>query len=195
MPTDFQQNLYNYITEYIALHSYSPNFNEMIAAMGISSNSKSLITRSLRALNKEGKIILKKQGRKLLIDLPQKHVQLVGRISAGNPIEAIAEPQFIDIPAMIEGENRFALQVKGTSMIDDGILDGDLIICKQSSIAKEGDIIVALIDQMNTTLKRISYKVKGMITLVPSNTELKPRAYSPDRITIQGIFIGLVRLN
>lgn len=194
MTTDFQENLYNFITEYMAHHHNSPNFCEMTDAMGISRHSKSLITRSLRALNKEGKITLKKQGRRLLIELPQKYLQLVGRISAGSPIEAISDPQSIDIPALIEGENRFALQVKGTSMIDDGILDGDLIICKQNSIANEGDIVVALIDQVSTTLKRISYKVKGMITLIPSNTELKPRAYSPDRITIQGIFIGLIRL-
>lgn len=78
-------------------------------------------------------------------------------------------------------------------MIEEGILDGDLIICKKAEQAKEGDIIVALIDEQNTTLKRISYKVKGMITLIPANPDLKPRAYSPERIRVQGVYMGLIR--
>src|SRR3990167_7662851 len=168
MMTDFQQNLYKFITEHLSAHHCSPTFHDMTSAMGISPRSKSLITRSLRALNKEGKITLKKEGRKLLISLTQKHVSLIGRISAGSPIEAIEEHQPLDIRSLLEGDNRFALQVKGTSMIEDGIFDGDLIICRQSSVAHECDIVVALIDQLSVTLKRISYKVKGMITLIPS---------------------------
>lgn len=195
MPTDFQEDLYRFISDYLSRNNRSPVFNEMTAAMGISPRSKSLITRSLRALNKEGRIQLKKEGRKLLITLPQKHLPLLGRISAGAPIEAIQEDQSIDVNELVEGANRFALQVKGDSMIGDGILDGDFIICRESRTANEGDIIVALIDQANATLKRISYKVTGMVTLIPSNPELKPRAYAPERIKIQGIYIGLIRLN
>ena len=195
MTTDFQECLYKYIADYLALHARSPGYNEITAAMGISPSSKSLITRSLRALSKAGKIILKKEGRKLLVTLSQKHLPLIGRISAGIPIEAIQEHQPIDVTELIEGQNRFALQVKGNSMIDDGILDGDFIICKESPTANEGDIVVALIDQANTTLKRISFKISGMITLIPSNVNLKPRAYASDRIQIQGIYIGLIRMN
>ena len=80
-------------------------------------------------------------------------------VERGSPIEAMEEHQPLDIRSLLEGDNRFALQVKGTSMIEDGIFDGDLIICRQSSVAHEGDIVVALIDQLNVTLKRISYKV------------------------------------
>jgi repressor LexA len=163
--------------------------------MGISPSSKSLITRSLRALGKEGKIVLKKEGRRLLISLSTKQLPLLGRISAGIPIEAIPQYQSIDINTLLQGESRFALQVKGNSMIEEGILDGDIIICRQSDTAKEGEIIVALIDQQNTTLKRISYKMNGMVTLIPANAELKPRAYVPERIHIQGIYVGLVRMN
>lgn len=195
MTTDFQTGLYKYITDYLALHACSPSYGEMTSAMGISPKSKSLITRSLRALSKQGKLNLKKEGRKLLILLPQKHLPLIGKISAGAPIEAIEDHQSIDVKELIEGQNRFALQVKGTSMIDEGILDGDFIICKKSHTANEGDIVVALIDQHTTTLKRISYKLKNMITLIPANIDLKPRAYSPERIQIQGIYIGLIRMN
>lgn len=80
-------------------------------------------------------------------------------------------------------------------MIDEGILNDDIIICKKAETAREGDIVVALIDQCNTTLKRISYKVKGMVTLIPANPDLKPHAYVPNRIQVQGIYVGLMRLN
>lgn len=194
MATEFQAKLYYFICDYMKDTGYSPTFSEMIAAMNISPRSKSLVTRSLRALNQEGKVFLKKQGRRLLISLSPKGLPLMGRISAGLPIEAIMEHQSIDIETLLQGSHQFALQVKGNSMIEDGILDGDIIICKQTASAHEGDIVVALIDQHNTTLKRISYKVKNMITLIPSNPELKPRAYSPERIQIQGIYIGLIRM-
>jgi len=195
MITSFRDNLYKFLSDYIPQYSSSPSFAEMTEAMGISPRSKSLITRSLRALEKEGKLVLIKEGRRLLISLSTKHVPLLGRISAGVPIEAISEYQFIDVNNLFQGPNRFALVVKGTSMIDEGIMDGDIIICRKADVAKEGDIIVALIDQYNTTLKRISFKIKGMITLIPANPELKPRAYAPERMCIQGIFIGCVRIS
>ncbi len=195
MGANFRENLYKFLSDYINQHESSPSFAEMTYAMGISPRSKSLITRSLRTLEKEGKVLLIKEGRRLLISLPTKHIQLLGRISAGTPIEAIADGQLLDINELFKSANRYALQVKGTSMIEEGIFDGDIIICIKADVAKEGDIVVALIDQYNTTLKRISYKMKGMITLIPANPELKPRAYPPERIQIQGIYIGLIRVS
>lgn len=195
MTTNFRESLYKFISDYLNQYDTSPSFAEITQAMGISPRSKSLITKTLRILEKEGRVVLTKKGRRLLISLRNKHMPLLGQISAGSPIEAISENQFIDVNSLFPGLDRFALQVKGTSMIDEGILDGDMIICRKTDVANEGDIVVALIDQQNTTLKRISYKVKGMITLIPANTELKPRAYLPERITIQGIYIGLVRSN
>lgn len=193
MTHNFREKLYIFISEYISQYNNSPSFAEMTAAMEISPRSKSLITRNLRILEKEGKLQLLKEGRRLLIKLSHKQVPLLGRISAGTPIEAISECQFIDVNDLFNSDDRFALLVKGTSMIDEGILDGDMIICRKSDMAKEGDIVVALIDMQNTTLKRISYKVKGMITLIPANVELKPRAYTPERIRIQGVYMGLIR--
>jgi repressor LexA len=195
MANNFREEMYIFLSEYINQYNTSPSFAEITAAMGISPRSKSLITRSLRTLEKEGKLLLVKEGRRLLIKLSNKQVPLLGRISAGIPIEAISECQLIDFNDLFPGTDRFALLVKGTSMIDEGIFDGDMIICRKSDIANEGDIVVALIDQHNTTLKRISYRVKGVVTLVPANPELKPRAYAPERIRIQGIYIGLVRTN
>lgn len=193
MATSFRDNLYQFLSEYIDQYGNSPSFTEITVAMGISQRSKSLITRSLRLLEKQGKVTLVKEGRRLIISLVNRQIPLLGRISAGVPIEAIPEWQFIDMDSFFKGVDRFALLVKGTSMIDEGILDNDIIICRKSSTAVEGDIVIALIDNHQTTLKRISYKLKNMVTLVPANPELKPRAYPPERIEIQGIYIGLIR--
>jgi len=194
MHLSFREKLYQFLSDHIHQSGTSPSFADMTAAMEISPRSKSLITRNLRALEKEGKVILNKNGRYLSISLSSKQLPLLGRISAGSPIEAIVDNQFIDVNDFFQGSDRFALEVSGNSMIDEGILDGDIIICKQKENANEGEIVVALIDQSYVTLKRISYKWQNMITLIPANTELKPRAYAPERIQIQGIYMGLMRV-
>lgn len=194
MATPFQLNLYQMITEYLKQYGASPTYAEITAALGISARSKSLITRGLRQLEKEGKLILRREGRRLLLALPNKHIQVLGKISAGSPIDALPDEQQLDIGFLLKNDDRFALKVQGTSMIEEGILDGDFIVCKKASTAREGDIVVALIDQQTTTVKSISFKINNMITLVPANKELKPRAYAPDRVLIQGIYIGLIRM-
>src|SRR5215208_1334114 len=125
----FRDQLCCFISDYIHKYGDSPSFGQMTEAMGISPRSKSLITRSLRLLEKEGKIKLSKEGRRVLIKLLSKQIPLLGRISAGVPIEAIPESQHLDMEDIFLGSDRFALQVKGTSMIDEGIFDGDIIIC------------------------------------------------------------------
>jgi repressor LexA len=195
MNANFCDKLYQFLSDYINQHGVSPLYSQITEAMGISPRSQSLITRSLRILEKKKKVVLKKEGRRLLISLTNNQIALLGRVSAGVPIEAITEYDFLDLNNVFDGSDRFALIVKGTSMIDEGIMNGDIIICRKSASAGEGEIVVALIDQHNTTLKRISYRVKGMVTLIPANSELKPRAYTPDRIQVQGIYMGLVRTN
>jgi len=188
----FRDDLYQFLIGHIKQYDTSPSYSDMTKAMGISPKSKSLITRNLRTLEKENKIILQREGRRILISLVDKQVSLLGHISTGLPIETISQYS-IDINHLFQGSNRFALQVKGTSMVDEGIRDGDIIICKKSNTAVEGDIAVVLIDHHYATLKRISYKMNGLITLIPDNPKLKPRAYLPERIYIQGIYIGLIR--
>jgi len=194
MSTLFQETLYQFVSKFLTENERSPSFGEITQALAISPRSKSLISRSLRALEREGKLILKKEGRCLSISLRTKALPLLGRISAGTPIEAISDYQAIHLHHFLQGQDHFALQVQGDSMHEENILDGDIIICKKTETAHEGDIVVALIDQYHTTLKRISYKMKNMITLVPANMALKPRAYDPARIHIQGLYIGLVRI-
>jgi repressor LexA len=201
MTTPLQHKIYLFITQYIKEYAYSPSLQEIAIGIGISPRSISLISRGVHALVKTGKLVFYKKGRRKIqlappaITSPAFILPVLGRIAAGSPIEAIQDYRAIDVGWILQGESHFVLEVKGDSMVDEGILDNDFVICKQAVKAEEGDIVVALIDQNDTTLKRFSYAVKGMVTLIPANPHLKPKAYSPHRIQIQGIFVGLLRLN
>ena len=120
-------------------------------------------------------------------------VPLLGRIAAGVPIEAIQhEVDRIVPPAGIEGRDHFALEVKGDSMIEAGILDGDIIICNPGETATSGDIVVALIDEEEATLKR--YRKKGgSIALEAANPKYETRIFGPDRVRVQGKLVALIR--
>ena len=121
-------------------------------------------------------------------------IPLLGKIAAGTPIEAISNyDNYITIPPLlISSENCYALSVDGDSMIDAGILDGDTVIINKDKEVKNGDIIVALIDKEEATLKR--FRKKGdSIALEPANNNYKTHIYGPDRITIQGVLCSLLR--
>ncbi|WP_019961841.1 transcriptional repressor LexA [Woodsholea maritima] len=121
-------------------------------------------------------------------------VPLLGRIAAGVPIEAIQhETDRLTVPAsMIRGGDHFALEVHGDSMIEAGILDGDLVIIKRGDDAINGDIVVALVDEEEATLKRIRKK-GGTIALEAANPAYETRIFGPDRVRVQGKLVGLLR--
>ena len=121
-------------------------------------------------------------------------IPLLGKIAAGTPLEAISNyDQFIEVPSSYVSSNKcFALTVEGDSMIDEGIYDGDTIIVNEQPEIKNGDIIVALIDKEEATLKK--FRKKGdSIALEPANKNYKTQIYGPDRITIQGKMSALIR--
>ena len=117
----------------------------------------------------------------------------MGSIAAGQPIEGIEIPETISVSNAFKHAD-FALRVKGDSMIDEGILDNDIVMCKKASSAVNGDIVVALIDNENVTLKRILYHAQGQVELMPANKKIKPLVLCEDRVAVQGIFMGLIRL-
>ena len=120
-------------------------------------------------------------------------VPLLGRIAAGVPIEAIQhEVDRVIPPANIEGQDHFALEVRGDSMIEAGILDGDIIICNPGETAVSGDIVVALIDEEEATLKR--FRKRGdSIALEAANPKYETRIFGPDRVRVQGKLVALMR--
>jgi repressor LexA len=121
-------------------------------------------------------------------------IPFLGKIAAGQPLEAVTDQQRMQIPAWITGDrqNCYILSVSGDSMIEEGILDGDLVIIEQTSTARNDEIVVALVDESEVTLKRIEQK-PGEVTLHPANSEMQPMHYSPDRVRIQGRLVGQLR--
>lgn len=196
MVTPTQHKIYQFIQQFMQEQGFAPSLQEIAQGIGISPRSKSLISRYVHALESEGLLKLGDKGYRN-IQLTHSHqltLPMVGRIAAGAPLEAIAQSEVLDLGALLLGKDHYVLEVKGDSMIEEGILDGDKVICKRQSTANEGDIVVALVDNLSATLKRIRYKSEEEIVLLPANSKLKPQIYAASRVQIQGIFIGLLRL-
>jgi repressor LexA len=195
MLTESQHKTLQIIRDYIIANGFAPTISEILQEMKI--KSRSLIQRNLRALETAGFITLLPNKRRNieLLEEEEAGLPLVGRIAAGQPIEAISHPEIINIPKLFLGPDRYLLEVKGDSMIGDSICDGDLVVCEYSNIAREGDIAVALIDNEAATLKRVHHnKTAGTVSLIPSNPALLPMEYQASRVTIQGLYLGLLRI-
>lgn len=120
-------------------------------------------------------------------------IPLLGRIAAGLPIEAIEDQHYLDLAAFFIGPDRYALRVTGGSMVDAGILDGDTVILRKQETARTGDIVVALIDGQEATLKRLGEVADGIVELIPENTQMQPLRYAADRVSFQGVLVGQLR--
>lgn len=124
---------------------------------------------------------------------PSVELPLLGTVAAGSPIESIAGEETIAVPGTLLGPGRhFALRVRGDSMIDDGIHDGDLVLVRAAEQARDGDMVVALV-AAEVTLKRLYRERSGMIRLQPSNPSLPPLVVPSKDVTVQGRVVGLLR--
>jgi len=199
--TKRQEEILNFIKEYIVAHGYPPTIREICKAMDVSSPA----TVHAHLNNLEAKGFIKKEDTKnraieLLVpnEFAQKdpeviEVPLLGKITAGSPIEAIERPnEFFSLPAYLIPRNKevFTLLVSGTSMINAGILDGDIVIVEKRNTARNGEIVVAMTDENEVTLKTY-YKEKGHIRLQPENDSMEPFIF--DNVIILGKAIGLYR--
>ena len=196
MLTGLEEKILQCITRYIAQNGRSPTLDEIGRLLEI--KSKGTIHRYIKSLIDKGHLqrtgrnwrgirLTGEQNRRLTI-LP-----LAGRIAAGKPIEAISEQYEINFSEMLLGPGRYVLEVQGDSMIDAGILDGDLVIVRETQTADNGDIVVALIDNNEATLKRLRKKGK-QVELIPDNQSMTPMVYLADRINIQGVVVGQARM-
>lgn len=184
-----------YIQNYIAQKEYAPTLAEIAKGIGI--RSRGVVHRYLQRLCDAQLIdIVPGKRRNILLKQPLlMQVPVLGRIAAGCPIEAIHNQETLDIAYTLLGKDRYALKVEGESMIDEGIMDGDLVICQHSESAQDGDIVVALIDSEHVTLKRFYLnRQTGVVTLRPANSKMKDLTYPASRVKIQGIMVGLLRL-
>lgn len=195
---DSERKTLQFIEQFVDEHGYSPTLIQIARGIGITSRGS--VSNYVDVLIEEGwlgKDPLKQRGLRLLKRLgsPRKWgaLPLLGNIAAGKPIEAITESEELDLPALLGEGQHYVLRVRGDSMIEEGILDGDFVICKPSDTADNGDIVVALIDGEAATLKRFYQEAGGRIKLVPANSTMAPQVYDAGSVQIQGIFKGLFR--
>ena len=214
MLTKKQHELLLYIDKRLSETGVSPSFEEMKEALDL--KSKSGVHRLISALVERGFINrLKNRARALeVIRMPDTRsapvaananvappraandvvdIPLHGRIAAGTPIEALQGTDTLPVPAALLGPGEhYALEVAGDSMVDEGILDGDFALIRRQETARDGEIVVALINEEEATLK--TFRREGqMIRLDPANRQYDPQRYRPDQVQIQGRLAGLLR--
>ena len=218
MLTGKQHQLLSYLIKYQAQKDITPSFDEMRVAIGLA--SKSGIHRLVSALEERGYIrklpnraraieILRHPGSGSEADKASSNVivadftpaqasvvqlPLLGRIAAGTPIEALSDPSsYMDVPAgLVASGEHFALEIVGDSMVEAGIHDGDTVIIRRSDTATSGEIVVALIEDSEATLKTFRREA-GRVALEPANSAYETRYFSTDKVRIQGRLTGLIR--
>ena len=195
--TDKQREVLNFIQSYVSVNEVAPKLQEIAEGIGIS--SRGVAHRYVQALMDAGFLETnsgKHRGIRLLQSEPERSataLPLLGKIAAGKPIEAIAGQDEIDLNGFF-GANNYAIRVQGESMIEAGIMDGDIVVIEFRENANDGDIVVALIDEEEATLKRFKRSQQGKyIKLIPENSEMEPMVYEAERVRIQGILIGQLR--
>jgi len=195
--TKRQSQIMKFIVERIRDDGYAPSYREIGENLGVSSTAT--IHEHIKNLEEKG--LLQRDWRSarsiqvapaVMRETRGVSLQLAGLITAGEPIEAIEEQEQIDVPARLVADpaNTYVLRVKGNSMIEDGINSGDYVIVERRNSARDGEVVVALLENMYATLKRF-YKEKGRVRLQPANRTMSP-IYATD-VAIQGVVRGLIR--
>ncbi len=192
--TKKQKQILDFVTEFIRDHEYAPSYREIAEHFGLS--SPATIHEHIKSLTDKGLLSNHSTARSLEL---VKHttaskaliLPLAGLITAGEPIEAIEERETIAVPRdFVHNENSYVLKVRGESMIEDGILDGDYVVVERNFYPQNGDVVVALLDNTYATLKKY-FREKDRIRLQPANKNMKPiYAKNP---AIQGIVRAILR--
>jgi repressor LexA len=195
--TEKQKAFLGYISRYMEDWGRSPSFEEICSHFGFTSYNT--VTTYLKALERKGYIRLprkKNQKRALEVISPVEtrrfEFPLLGRVAAGKPIEAVEDVDVIEVPPSMIGQgDHFVLQVKGDSMEEDGILDGDLIVVRKQPTAENGETVVALINNEATVKKY--YKRNDHVELRPAHTGMEPIIVKEGELRIEGKIMGVIR--
>ena len=204
MLTKKQKELFDYLKEYMSNNEISPSFEEMKEAVNL--KSKSGIHRLISSLEERGFIkrlkhkarameIVNKNSTLLENSTNSIEIPLIGSIAAGEAIEAIENPnELISIPVSMTSPNSkyFGLKVKGLSMIDKGIFDGDIAVIRKTNNVENGKIAAVITEDNEVTLKTIKFS-KDKITLIPANQSYQSKEYSIGEIQVQGTLSGIIR--
>jgi len=198
-----QRELYDFISRFVSEKGYSPSFEEIREAMGL--NSLATVHKHVTNLEKKGLLTRDYNCSRSIDLLPPKGklkqsmavntgvvLPLVGRIAAGRPIEAVENPETISLADFVRSKDVFVLEVRGESMQDEAILSGDYVLVEKTKTAHNGDIVVALVDGSDATLKRF-FREGEKIRLQPSNATMKPMIFPAADVEVQGRVIGVLR--
>jgi repressor LexA len=200
-----QKQLMDFLATFIEKNGYSPSYEEIATGLGLASlatvhkhiqslETKQYLRRSYnhsRSLEIGDRFFAEERARHPQIANPG--VPLLGRIAAGMPVEAIATPETLYFSDFAKNESTFALEVRGDSMIEDHICSGDYVLCEKAAVVKPGEIVVALVDGADATLKRYYNEPDGRIRLQPANATMNPIYVRPDQLQIQGRVLAVMR--
>lgn len=205
--TPRQKEVLDFLVEYTERNGYSPSFEEIAAGLKLA--SLATVHKHITALEQKGYLKRRYNESRSIEVSPeyraaerarvesqrggQLEVPLLGRIAAGAPVESVPSPETLSFADFGGSADTYALQVKGDSMIEDHICSGDFVLIERTAEVRDGEIIVALVDGLETTLKRYFREPDGMIRLQPANAAMEPIRVSADRVELQGRVLAVLR--
>jgi repressor LexA len=194
-----QKEILDFIESFLDAHGYSPSFEEIAKEFGF--RSLATVHEHLSNLETKGYIrksynesrsieLARTEFRLAAVELP-----LLGRVAAGEPIEAIEESEMLAVPEEMLGARgeHYVLRVRGDSMIDEHIRDGDYVVVQSRQTAHNGEMVIALVDGEKATMKKYYRDGNGRVRLQPANSQVSPMLYPEDRVRVQGIVVGILR--
>ena len=204
--TKRQKEVLDFLADFIESNGYSPSYEEMAAALNLA--SLATVHKHISALESKNYVQRSYNQSRSLEVSPQyiddlraskqssgrgTEVPLLGRIAAGSPVEAISGNEQLQFSDFVGNSETFALEVRGDSMIEDHICSGDYVLVEKTGTARDGEIVVALVNGSDATLKRFYREADGQIRLQPANSEMKPIYVDPDSLEIQGRVLAVMR--
>ncbi len=198
MLTPRQRAAYGFIVRFLNRRGFAPSYEEIRRHLGLA--SLNAVAKLVAQLRRRGAIEPSPANAKRALAPraargaaePPTTVPLLGVVSAGYPLEALENPEPVEIPASLAGSGeRYALRVRGDSMIEDGIRDGDLVLVRRAETARQGETVVAVVDG-EATLKRF-HRRGPLVDLRPANAALRTLTVRADRVSIRGVLVGLLR--
>ena len=193
--TPAQERVYRFVRGYIDQHGYAPSYEEIRSNLGF--QSLNAVFKHLKQIEERGYLRIPWKNKKRALELAPLQtgngaIPFLGVVAAGRPMEAVEVPESIEVPDNFLGNgNNFALRVKGESMIDDGIRDGDILIIIKHPHAENGQTVVALVNGESTVKK--FYHHGDEIELRPANESMEPIRVAADEVEIVGLVMGLLR--
>ena len=195
--TKRQREILDYLNDFIRQHGYAPSLEEIGRRFGLS--SLATVHKHLTNLQEKG-VIRRAWNRSRSVELVESRaggraveLPLLGYVAAGRPIEAIAGHESIMVPDDFVGKHdTYVLRVRGDSMIDEQIRDGDFVIVEDRKVAENGEMVVALLEGHDVTLKKF-YRENGHVRLQPANPAMQPLVVPAERVQVQGVIIGVMR--